>query len=85
MLKSKPVSYPCDQCQYKATHESLLSKHIKSVHDGVQFPCDKCDYKVTRKDHLLRHEKSVHEGVKYLCDQCDLYYRDKFVYQDIKE
>ena len=56
------IKYPCDQCEYKATMNGNLLKHIKSIHIGVQFPCGQCDYKAAWKRQLLTHIKSIHKG-----------------------
>ena len=65
------LTFDCLQCDLKAKRKGNLTRHIKSIHDGVKFPCDQCDYKATEKDHLMRHIRSIHEGLKFLCDQCD--------------
>merc|ERR1719342_719066 len=63
--------YPCEQCNYKATHLNHLKRHIKSIHDEIKYPCDQCSYKATQLGVLKRHIKSIHYGVKYPCDQCN--------------
>ena len=44
------VTFPCNQCEYKATQKQNLLAHIKSVHEGVKYPCQQCGYKATRKN-----------------------------------
>merc|ERR1719342_218157 len=63
--------YPCQQCNYKATHLHHLKRHIKSIHYGVNYPCDQCKFKATHPNTLRRHIKSIHDEVKYPCDQCN--------------
>ena len=49
--------FPCDQCEYKATHKDTLLRHIRSKHEYVKLPCDQCDYKSTDKVNLIKHIK----------------------------
>ena len=57
------TKFPCHQCEYIASHNRYLLRHIKSVHEGVRFPCQQCDYKYTRKGYILRHIKTIHIGI----------------------
>ena len=59
-----------DQCDYQATHQSNLTKHIQSKHEGVKYACDQCDYRGTQQGSLTVHIRSKHGGVKYACNQC---------------
>ena len=67
------IKYPCQLCEYKATHKHNLLSHIKSVHEDVKIPCQQCDYKAIKKGDLFRHIKTVHarQNVKYPCQQCE--------------
>merc|ERR1719186_133205 len=49
-------SYPCGQCNYKATHKPHFKQHIKSIHEGERYPCDQCSYKATTKSSFRRHQ-----------------------------
>ena len=60
------MTYPCDQCDFKATIKGNLTQHVQSIHEGVTHQCDQCDYKATQKGNL-----TIHEGVPHPCDQCD--------------
>ena len=31
------IKYPCDQCDFKATHKGTLKSHMKSIHEGVNL------------------------------------------------
>ena len=64
------VTYPCDQCEYKATQKRNLKIHIESIHDNVTYSCDQCEYKVTRKENLKRHIENIHNNITYSCDEC---------------
>ena len=63
--------YECEPCQKTFTHQSKLSRHIQSMHEGIKYACDECDYQATQQAHLTIHIQSKHEGVKYGCNQCD--------------
>jgi len=65
------LRYPCDQCEYAATHLSNLKEHKKSIHEGVQYPCNQCGLSYTKAASLKQHKKTIHEGIRYLCDQCE--------------
>ena len=34
----------CDQCDYTASKEEHLKKHIKFIHDGSCYKCDERDF-----------------------------------------
>ena len=40
-------SLNCDVCTYHTTRLSHLTRHIKSVHEGLKYTCEMCNYKVT--------------------------------------
>ena len=33
----KKVKYPCNLCEYKATEQRSLTRHIRSVHEKVKY------------------------------------------------
>ena len=76
-------SYECNECDFKATHYSILMDHARCKHVGIWYHCDQCDYKSTMKNYLAVHKKSKHiacntprekitkpKAIKYGCDQC---------------
>ena len=65
------MKYACNQCDKQFTEQPKLTRHIKSVHEGVKYACNQYDHQATRQDRLTIHIQSVHEGVKYACNQCD--------------
>ena len=67
------VMYACNKCDYQATRQGGLDRHIQSKHDvmKVKYCCTECDYQATQKHHLTTHIQSKHEGVKYACFKCD--------------
>ena len=60
------MKYACDQCDYQASQQGNLTKHIKIKHDEhIMYDCNQCDKHYADQKHLRRHIQSVHEGVKY--------------------
>ena len=55
------VKYACDQCEYQASWQGNLKKHIDLKHEGVKYACDQCDYQATQKGSLKAHIDSKHE------------------------
>ena len=68
---NEEVRYSYNQCDYKATQQSNLTKHRQSKHEGVRYNCDQCDSTFTQQYKVTIHKQSKHEGVRYNCDQCD--------------
>ena len=60
--KEDQKKFPCKQCDYKATQNGNLLKHIQSVHIGVKFTCDLCDYEAKEKRYIMKHKKTKHEA-----------------------
>ena len=42
------VKYACNQCDYQATQQFDLTRHIQSKHEGVKYACNQCDYQATK-------------------------------------
>ena len=40
--KQLPVTYSCNQCEYKAKQKQQLKVHIESNHGNVTYSCDQC-------------------------------------------
>ena len=55
-------TYPCDQCDYKATYACNLTSHKRTVHQGLYYSCTLCPYKSSRKDRLNKHIASKHSS-----------------------
>ena len=53
-------TYPCDQCDYKATYACNLTSHKRTVHQGLYYSCTLCPFKSSRKDRLNKHIASKH-------------------------
>merc|ERR1719342_398218 len=55
----KPIRYPCQLCDYKATQTCHLQTHIKSKHYGIKYSCQQCDYQSTILNDLQNHIKNT--------------------------
>ena len=55
------VSRSCDQCDYQATQQSNLTRHIQTKHEGIKYACDQCDFLATQQVHLRTHLKKKHQ------------------------
>ena len=62
----------CSLCEYTAATESLMKKHMKSVHTELYslltfveeenlFKCNKCDFTAAQRLTVLRHIKDKHD------------------------
>ena len=41
------IKYPCNICDYKATHQVSLKRQKMSIHEGegIKYHCNQCEYK----------------------------------------
>ncbi len=53
--KHEGVQYPCNHCDYEATTQGDLKRHILAKHEGIKYPCNHCDYEATTQGDLKRH------------------------------
>ena len=63
--------HKCAECDFVAKRLNNLSKHVRSVHEGVVYPCEKCQYYSTRKYNLNIHIHSKHDGFMFSCEHCE--------------
>ncbi|KFM61537.1 Testis-specific zinc finger protein topi, partial [Stegodyphus mimosarum] len=61
----------CLTCQTSFTSRSILSKHMRQIHNGhVSYQCEECSYSSYKLDYLKRHI-IIHTGERpYLCGLC---------------
>ena len=59
--------FKCEQCDFKSSSITLLSRHKTSVHEEN---CVEGDKEVERNPIQRKHMESKHGG-PYPCDQCD--------------
>ena len=38
----KEKTYHCGQCQYKASENATLRRHVEAIHEGVKYPSKYC-------------------------------------------
>lgn len=82
--------FQCEQCSWKFTQKTHLTRHIRSVHDKVPrsqhsdgsssapVTCDVCNKVYVNSRVLLVHVQSVHEGLRpYKCEYCDATYTQR--------
>ena len=70
VLKGK--SFPCYNCEYVATQNGHLKRHVIAKHSGERLECKSCGKKFTLKESLRRHVKEVHGNQMFLpCPECD--------------
>ena len=63
--------HKCTECDFVAKRSSDLSKHVRSVHEGVVYHCEKCQFHSKSKYHLAIHIQSKHDGIVFPCDHCE--------------
>lgn len=73
-------SFPCEHCDYVATHGHNLKKHIEAIHLGVTYSCELCPYEATQKQNLKRHLKLKHSIQHWNHIICFLYPRYSFIF-----
>jgi len=65
---------PYDECDFTATLNKYLSRHIKNVHETQlkKFACIECDFRSIEKGMLERHVATIHRKVKdFKCQECE--------------
>lgn len=58
--KTKNASKKCKSCGKVLADFASLSRHKRSIHDGVKYPCKYCDYQATYYRNLDRHVAAKH-------------------------
>ena len=64
------VDLNAEHLQQQFIHQSNLTTHIQSKHEGLKYACNLCDKQYTQQVDLTRHIQCKHEGVKYSCNLC---------------
>ena len=52
----------CSQCDYKATTNPNLKRHVEAINELVCYSCSQCYYKATTNDSLKKHVESIHKS-----------------------
>ena len=72
MAMHAPKDYKCNQCNFAATFQSNLDKHVKVTHLKVkEHLCDLCGYAATKPEFMKHHIKAVHDKIQdEICPIC---------------
>ena len=68
--QQEPKKYFCDQCSYKSTQNTNLTKHKEKHHLKIRHNCEECDFSTLTKQYLKIHQDTKHSKVEYNCDVC---------------
>jgi len=52
--------FSCTECGKTCSEKSNLTKHVRSMHEGIVYPCTHCDHKAKQTGHLKSHMKAKH-------------------------
>ena len=69
VLKGK--SFPCYNCEYVATQNGHLKRHVIAKHSGERFECKLYGKKFTLNKSLRCHVNEVHGNQIFPCPECD--------------
>ena len=65
----------CNFCDFTTLRSSYLSRHIKSINEGLKYRCeqDGCDFEAVKKETLLwtTEEHFPRGRLRFKCDKCD--------------
>ena len=59
IIKEK-LSFLCDECEERFSHNYLLTRHQQKQHNGEVFRCNQCDFHCLVDYELKAHIKKVH-------------------------
>ena len=75
----------CSSCNSVFRSKSLLTRHLKSVHNIIhmtQYKCAECSAVFKHKPNLMTHTLSKHQGVKrFTCSHCPKQFYYKHAHQ----
>jgi hypothetical protein len=43
MAKHSLITFPCDECDYRAAQKGSLRNHKRAMHNGERYPCGEPD------------------------------------------
>ena len=81
-MQGKSDTLNCDDCEFKTSSISLLTKHNETIHQNptimrTRFSCDKCGFKTTSNVVLKTHiecnhkQKEAKPSKRKACNICD--------------
>ena len=84
VLQTEVKVFNCKTCNETFTSKTLLTKHMKSVHNTLnltEYKCSECSSIFKSKSNIVKHIQSKHKGVKrFYCTLCPMkfYYKHAF-------
>ena len=85
------LSFQCDECDRRFSHNYLLTRHQQKQHNGEVFRCNQCDFHCLVEYELKAHTKKLHnlghrfENERdlqvYPCNICALKFEGKTAYR----
>ena len=82
------LSFQCDECDERFSHNYLLTRHQQKYHNGEVFRCNQCDIHFLVEYELKVHIKKVHnigeserDFQVYPCNICALKFEGKTAYR----
>ena len=63
-------SIHCEECDYKTSRRSNLTRHIRTAHSMLRFHCEVCEKSFSDNCSLSRHVATAHTKSSYSCSFC---------------
>ena len=83
--KGATRTFECATCHQMFTSKTVLTKHMKSVHNTIkvtEFKCSECSGIFKSKSNIVKHIQSKHKGIKrFYCTQCPMKFYYKHAYE----
>ena len=51
--------HPCNQCDYKTTHNAKLKNNLDTTNEESWYPCNQCEYKTTHRANLNNEDSET--------------------------
>ncbi len=63
--------FKCPFCEKTYIYKCDLTKHVKSIHEGLRFTCSKCDKEYRHRGSLKDHVAWCHKNIRQQCKHCE--------------